>query len=73
MRQCFYIGWNKRNRRIWNITEEAKRHHPKESCSDETGRRSDPARETSRPALRTSATEVEATPRRVRDSSWERE
>ena len=49
----------------------AKRHQPKESWIDETGRRSDPT--TSRPALRTPDTGVEATPRRVRGSSSGRE
>ena len=44
-----------------------------DSWSSGTGRRSDPTNETSEPALRTPSTGVEATPRRVRGSSWERE
>ena len=46
-------------------------HRWEDSWNDGTGRRSDPTRETSEPALRTSSTGVEATPRRARGSSWE--
>ena len=82
LRQCrFYIGWKRRDEAeeliIPQESEEldyrrgAKRHQPKKSWIDETRRRSDPT--TSKPALRTPDTGVEATPRRVRDPSSGRE
>ena len=55
------------------VPPKAKSHHWEDSWSDGTGCRSDPTNETSEPALRTPSTGVEATPRRVRGSSWERE
>ena len=51
----------------------AKSHRWEDSWSDGTGRRSDPTTTTSDPGLRTPSTGVEATPRRVTGSSWERE
>ena len=45
----------------------------KDSRSGETGRRSNPTNDTPEPALRTLSTGVEATPRRMRGSSQERE
>ena len=51
----------------------AKSHRWEDSWSDGTGRRGDPRNETSEPALRTPSTGVEATPRRARGSSLERE
>ena len=57
----------------FRVPPKAESHRWEDSWSDGTGRRSDPTNEISEPALRTPSTEVEATPRRVRGSSWERE
>ena len=56
----------------FGVPPKAKSHREEDSWSDGTGRRSDLTRETSEPALKTPSTGVEATPRRVTGSSWER-
>ena len=64
VRQCHFISDGMRSEKNWRVYRQgSKRHQPKESWIDETGRRSDPTRnETSGPALRTPGTRVEATP-----------
>ena len=54
------------------VPPKAKHHRWEDSWSNGTGRRSDPTNETSELALRTPSIGVEATPRRMRGSSWER-
>ena len=68
----FNIRWNKEGEEF-GIPPKAKSHRCEDSWSDGTVRRSDPTRERSEPALRTPSTGVEATPRRVTGSFWERE
>ena len=73
VRECLFIYGGMSRAKNLEHRRGAKSHRCEDSWSDETGRRNDPTRETSEPALRTPRTEVEATPRRVRGSSWERE
>ena len=73
MRKCLFIYDGIRRTNNLEYRRGAKSHRWEDSWSDETGRRSDPTRETSEPAVRTPSTGVEATPRRERGSSCERE
>ena len=70
MRKCLFIYDGELGQIIESTAEERR---ASQSWSDGTGRRIDPTRETSEPALRTPSTGVEATLRRVIGSSWERE
>ena len=72
MTKCFLYDGISRARKL-KYHQGAKSHRWEDSCIDGTGRRSDPTTKTSEPALRTPSTGVEATPRRARGSSWERE
>ena len=73
MRECLFIYDGISRAKNLEYRRGAKSHRWEDSWSDGTGRRSDLIRETSEPALRTPSTEVEATPKRARGSSWERE
>ena len=72
MRKCLFIYDGISRAKNLEHRRGAKSHRWEDSWSDGTGRRSDPTRETSEPALRTPSTGVEAQPRRARGSSWER-
>ena len=69
MRKCLFIYGREVGQRIESTAEGEASPLDKGSWSYGTRRRSDPTNETSEPALRTPSTGVEATPRRVRDSS----
>ena len=73
MRECLFTYDGISRAKILEYRRGAKRHRWKDSWSDGTGRRSEPTREISEPALRTPSIGVEATPRRARGSSCKRE
>ena len=72
MREGLFIYDGEVGQRLESTTEGEALPLDKDSWSDGTGRKSAQTNETSEPALRTPSTGVEATPRRVRDSSSER-
>ena len=73
MTKCLFIYDGISRAKNLEYRRGAKSHRWEDSCIDGTGRRSDPTTKTSEPALRTPSTGVEATPRKARGSSWERE
>ena len=73
MGQCLFIYDGEVGRIVWSTAEGKESPLGGQLEWRGTGRRSDPTNETSEPAPRTPSTGVEATPRRVIDSSWERE
>ena len=73
MKECLFIYDGISRAKNLEYRRGAKYHRWENSWSDGTGRRNDPTSEKSEPALRTPSTGVEATPRRARGSSWERE